>query len=402
MELGYFENSKSKIQKAFEEFKYIDKLNNKYNNYNKLIIEASASNILGEAFVKTAENSNDTKLDSAAYYYKRARKISEQFDPQHEGSENYYQLRLASVLIKKNMYEEAIQKIDSFSFNNEQYKTTQDINHLKSIAFYNLKKLDSSFHYADKFLCFSRQTPSAAKNRVIVLNIVAEYYKSLKKTDSAFKYSELARKELDTLSKNRSLASYSHYLYDFNKVTTLNNQLMDDQSKTNNLLLYLLLISIMIAIATWYYMKSKRDQLEVQYQDSFVGNAPVIESKLKEYVIKESLEDEILTFLNNFEKEEGFLDHSINIQELANRAETNTSYLSSIINKNKEKSFKLYISELRINYLIKALRSDVKLRSYTVQALAEEVGYTNASAFTRAFKKQLGMTPSEFLKSLKD
>ena len=37
---------------------------------------------------------------------------------------------------------------------------------------------------------------------------------------------------------------------------------------------------------------------------------------------------------------------------------------------------------------------------YSIQALAEELGYTNASAFTRAFKKQIGVTPSVFLKSL--
>ena len=132
MELGYFENSKSKIQKAFEEFEHIEQLNNRYNNYNKLIIEASASNILGEAYLKTAENTDDIKLDSAAFYFKKARTISMQFDPVHEGSENYYQLRLASVLIKKNLYKQAIKKIDSFSFNKEQYKTTQDINHLKT------------------------------------------------------------------------------------------------------------------------------------------------------------------------------------------------------------------------------------------------------------------------------
>lgn len=404
MELGYFDNAKQKIQQAFQEFEKIES-DNRFYNYNKLIIEASANNILGEAYLNISQDYNDKRLDSAAYYFTQARNISNQFDPVHEGSENIYQMRLASVLIKKEEYERALEKIDSFSFNNERYKTTQDINHLKSLAFYNQQKMDSSFRYADRFLCFSKQTPSAAKNKIIVLNIVAEYYKSLKKIDSAYKYSELARKELDTFSKNLSSATYSHYLYDFNKVRSLNNQLLNDSSKankTNNLLWYLLLASIIIAFISWYYMKNKRRELEVKFQESFTGGSAIIDTKPKEYIIKKSLEDEILDFLKVFEDNKEYLDHSINIQELANKADTNTSYLSSVINKNKGKSFKLYMSELRINYLIEVLKSDIKLRSYTVQALAEEVGYTNASAFTRAFKKQTGVTPSQFLKSLKD
>ncbi|WP_366943585.1 helix-turn-helix domain-containing protein [uncultured Polaribacter sp.] len=36
-----------------------------------------------------------------------------------------------------------------------------------------------------------------------------------------------------------------------------------------------------------------------------------------------------------------------------------------------------------------------------MKSLAEEIGYTNASAFARAFKKYKGITPSEYLKMLK-
>ena len=73
-----------------------------------------------------------------------------------------------------------------------------------------------------------------------------------------------------------------------------------------------------------------------------------------------------------------------------------------MIFKNKNISFKQYLLELRINYLTERLKTDRKLKKYTIQSLAEEIGYTNASAFTRAFKKHVGVTPSNYIKSLKN
>jgi YesN/AraC family two-component response regulator len=85
---------------------------------------------------------------------------------------------------------------------------------------------------------------------------------------------------------------------------------------------------------------------------------------------------------------------------LSKKLNTNTSYLSYIINKEFNQSFKQYITELRIEYLIKKLTKESKYKNYTIKSLGEEIGYTNASAFTRAFKKYKGITPSEFIKYL--
>ena len=89
-----------------------------------------------------------------------------------------------------------------------------------------------------------------------------------------------------------------------------------------------------------------------------------------------------------------------NINVLAKKLNTNTSYLSYIINTVKNKSFKQYITELKIDFLLEKLKEEKKYRNYTIKSLAEEIGYTNASAFTRAFKKHKGITPSEYIKSL--
>ena len=104
--------------------------------------------------------------------------------------------------------------------------------------------------------------------------------------------------------------------------------------------------------------------------------------------------------IDELKKSNDYLKATFNINTFAKKLNTNTSYLSYTINKEHDKSFKQYITELRIEYLIKKLTEDIKYRTYTIKYLAEEIGYTNASAFTRAFKKYKGITPSEFIKGL--
>ena len=109
----------------------------------------------------------------------------------------------------------------------------------------------------------------------------------------------------------------------------------------------------------------------------------------------------MLLELEKFEKSKIYLDSTFNINILAKQLNTNTSYLSSIVNEKKGKTFKQYITELRINYLITIIQKDSKYRKYTIQALGEEIGYTNASSFSRSFKKFTGLTPTNYLNSLK-
>ena len=121
----------------------------------------------------------------------------------------------------------------------------------------------------------------------------------------------------------------------------------------------------------------------------------------KKYILNKVLKKEILIGLQELEHSKDFLNLDFNIQFLAKKLNTNTTYLSYTVNRLKNQPFKQYVMKLRMAYLINKLQEENKFRNYTIKALAEEIGYTNASAFTRAFKKYKGITPSEYLKSLK-
>lgn len=105
----------------------------------------------------------------------------------------------------------------------------------------------------------------------------------------------------------------------------------------------------------------------------------------------------ILADLVAFENSTVFLKNDFNLNLLAKLLNTNTSYLSRIINDHKKRTFKQYLIELRINTLIHNMHKNPILRKYSIEVLAESIGYNNASSFTRIFKSHIGESPSSFL-----
>lgn len=92
-------------------------------------------------------------------------------------------------------------------------------------------------------------------------------------------------------------------------------------------------------------------------------------------------------------------DFSLNV--LADLVESNTRYVSWVINDTYGKNFKTLLNEYRIREACKRLSDPQFSSSVTIQAIYEELGYTNAVSFIRAFKKVNGMTPSEYQRAMK-
>lgn len=117
-------------------------------------------------------------------------------------------------------------------------------------------------------------------------------------------------------------------------------------------------------------------------------------------VVAEDVTVFILKELETFENKELFLKNGITLATLAKKIKTNTSYLSETINNHKGKNFNSYLNDLRIDYVLERLVKDKKFRLYKLPAIAEEIGYNNVQAFSVAFKKKTGTTPSVYIKEI--
>jgi AraC-like DNA-binding protein len=101
-----------------------------------------------------------------------------------------------------------------------------------------------------------------------------------------------------------------------------------------------------------------------------------------------------------FEKEKPYLDSDFSVVKLANDMNSNTSYITKAIKFNTGNNFNRYLNSFRIKY-IQELFVDDKYNSYTIDHLRAKAGFKNQSTFNDTFKKQVGMTPTEYLDNLK-
>jgi AraC-like DNA-binding protein len=107
---------------------------------------------------------------------------------------------------------------------------------------------------------------------------------------------------------------------------------------------------------------------------------------------KNEIQEALLSLLEN---ERLYLYPSLNINDLAEKINTNQKYLSVVINDRFGKNFLTFINEFRINEAKKIIEKD-KENIYTVEGIGNMVGFNSRSAFINAFKKTTGYTPSSF------
>jgi len=100
------------------------------------------------------------------------------------------------------------------------------------------------------------------------------------------------------------------------------------------------------------------------------------------------------------EDEKPYLDNRLSLKQLAELIDLTTNHLSQIINEKLNKNFFDFINEYRIKE-VKQNLSNPKLQHYTLLAIAFQSGFNSKSSFNDIFKKNTGLTPSEYQKNLK-
>jgi AraC-like DNA-binding protein len=207
-----------------------------------------------------------------------------------------------------------------------------------------------------------------------------------------------------------------------NEKEELINQLKDENFLSQKKVTVLIIVSIVLfAVIVYFFRRNKVykkrfDALMEEYEQKKVQKkkektqkqstsseklATANASNSKETIgLPKEVVDTILVKLEKFEDTQRFTKKNYTLTKLAKELDTNSSYLSKIINMTKGMNFAKYMNELRIDYAIAQLRENKRFRSYTIKAIALEVGFNNAQSFSIAFHKKTGINPSYFLKQL--
>ena len=132
-------------------------------------------------------------------------------------------------------------------------------------------------------------------------------------------------------------------------------------------------------------------------RNNFINLIPVKLEETKKINIPKETEQMLLKKLERFENTTKFTNKDISLAVLAGQFDTNTKYLSEVINSNFNMNFNAYINKLRINYIVEKLKSDPNFISYKISYLAEYCGFSSHSSFATVFKSVTGISPVTFI-----
>jgi YesN/AraC family two-component response regulator len=90
------------------------------------------------------------------------------------------------------------------------------------------------------------------------------------------------------------------------------------------------------------------------------------------------------------------LNLSLNLSDMAEKLHLSVPYISSLFKKEVGMPIHKYINSLRIQAAIKLLNTSF----ISIQDIAAHVGIDDCNYFTKVFKKEVGLTPSEYRKNL--
>lgn len=113
-------------------------------------------------------------------------------------------------------------------------------------------------------------------------------------------------------------------------------------------------------------------------------------------VIKDDKKEEIRkTLVMLMEEKRLYRDSLVSLSRIAKHTGEPSYIVSMVINEKFEASFFEWIAKYRVEEA-KLLLLDPSKKMFTIEQVAEEVGYNSKSAFNKVFKKYTGKTPSEY------
>jgi len=272
-------------------------------------------------------------------------------------------------------------------------------------CFHHLHQPDSALFYCTKYVANYQITKVSKENLLMAYNIMAQCYNEKKDSKNAYRY---AQKSLALISSIEGIKSNSlNFLhnYDLHVIKAESNKIIASK-KYFKISLFTISIVLFIVIFGFYYYYKVQKEKHVRFLEIIQNLKETKTFDTLEALPKPTLDDELIEKiaigLKKLEQKEIFLDPNFKLAFVAKRLNTNTAYLSHYFNQVMHKTFSEYTQELRIQYVLQKLNSDAYFRKYTLQAIAEEVGYKDANTFVRVFKKQTNLSPNYYIEKLEN
>lgn len=356
---------------------------------------------------------NESKIEQGIQLLKKEQNKSNEIFKIYPDLKLWYTIKLGdfylekkNLAVSKEYYTKALQIISNQKKENI-YAKIYALSGLADVFFYQKQNhevtdlLNLAFVYSKKIQNIFLQEKILQKQNInyLALNNIAEYKFSHANYIQVLSQSETAEQEAVNSAYNL-IANEKNEKY-------LEYKNKNDFTIKNIGLFFLIVFVAFIyfwqrAVVKANNLKELFNFLQITKNNWIANNSdkgkesePKQESK-KIIILKET-EDLILQKLKRFENSKKFLSKDISLAVLAGQFDTNTKYLSEIINSHYQINFNSYINNLRINYIIEKLKTDPNYKNYKISYLAESCGFSSHSSFATVFKSITGISPVKFI-----
>jgi len=350
------------------------------------------------------------KPDSALVYYNMA--IEETLKQKDTFTYLAFVSRTASALYAKGSYNEALDSLKKGDVNRALYNNS----YLPYYYYY----LGSSYYnqgIKEKGVLYLKKIDSIYESKHVLIPELPMVYDKLV---SYYRDNNEKKKQLEYLyklvrvvriidAKKIHIKAKTEKDFHIPKLLEEKEELIEALYKknknSNTTTLWVLgFLSISIVVLIYYFRRQQqfRQRFEKLIAKQELESARKTSSDAENDGISVVIIENILKQLDAFEKQKKFLSKEVSLNEIAKKFETNSTYLSKVINLKKDKNFSQYINDLRIGYAIKELESNARFRSYTIKAIAGDCGFKSSESFSKAFYKKYGIYPSYFIKQFEN
>lgn len=173
----------------------------------------------------------------------------------------------------------------------------------------------------------------------------------------------------------------------------------------------ILLLVIVFAVLLW----RKNHLLTMAYKNLFEKNKEIIRIEQQEKQMRKDYEEKLSKYSHSnltdeqrqtlsyrirdiLEAPDIICQQDFTLAKLAKLTDSNTTYVSQVINENYKAAFSIVLGNFRIKEACRRISDTEHYGNLTIDAIATSVGFKSRTSFFNAFKRETGLTPSEYQK----
>lgn len=250
----------------------------------------------------------------------------------------------------------------------------------------------TDYHFADYAAGICRQ--------------LSQNYQLMGDTVRAAQYRMLHLEKQEETHENR-LANIAelNYIYQLHKQEEKAQQLAIRQQR----LVYIItaiVFALLVMLISAYLLWRKNKQLLIRNKRLFEKTQQVIKAEEEVQKLrysKSNLNDEqreTLAFRiqQQLDSADVVCQQDFNLSKLAKLVDSNTTYVSQVINEKYGTTFSNVLGRIRIKEACRRMNDSENYGNVTIEAIATGVGFKSRTSFVNAFKREVGLMPSEYLK----